>query len=73
MATIEYWQGLLTAIEARIEGRALSDTQRYQIGDRELEHIPIGDLTKTHDWASGQLRRAQAALNGSSNKVVPRF
>jgi hypothetical protein len=40
---------VLQAIEAVIEGRASSDQQEIQIGDRMLKKIPIGDLLKLRD------------------------
>lgn len=56
---------VLDAIEAVIEKRATIDQERYTINNRELWRTPIGDLLKLRDTYRSELRRMDAAKNGT--------
>lgn len=55
---------MLEAIEARLEGRATTDQERYRIGDRELYRIPIAELRKWHAQYRALVAADDAAAKG---------
>lgn len=61
---------MLDAIEARLQGRAVSDHERYSIDGRSLDRIPFADLVKLRD----KYRREVDAIKfKSGEKVRPRI
>lgn len=66
----------LAAIEAMLEGKATQDVQEYTIGDRQLKHIPLGELLVWRDKYKAQLQaetRANSASKTFGRKIHMRF
>ncbi len=52
---------MLAAIDARLEGRIVTDHQRYMIGNRSLDRIPIIELKQLRNQYAWQARDAKVA------------
>jgi hypothetical protein len=75
MATVAYWQDILTKLEAVIAGKATEDVLEYEIGDRRLRKMTPAELSEFYQFAKKELAQARQAdpLTATRNKIVTRF
>lgn len=62
-------------IRAVLNGRASQDQRRYKIGDRELERLPVKELTDLlrHYESRRRVLEAELGMPGASGRVLVRF
>jgi hypothetical protein len=60
-ARVSHASRCLTAIRARIEGRASADQLTIQMGDVQLQHMSMDQLIKAAGYFAGQVRAELAA------------
>lgn len=63
---------VLAIIEARLLGRLDSDLQRYSIGSRSLDKIPIEELEKMRTKYQAKVAAIKARRDGAPNPFLKR-
>lgn len=70
---LAFWQGLLAACRAQLQGKATKDQASMMFQGRQLQRYSIVEAMALHDRAQREVAKIEAAADPKANKIHVAF